>query len=324
MDVTLKQLRSFIVVADELSFTRAAARLYVSQPALSVQIASLERALAVTLFRRTSRTVELTDAGRSLHEDLAHVFAELDRARERAQRIHGRDQATLRIAYTASAAYQALPLILDHLASEQSDVRVVSKQEWSTQAIESVRLGTTDVALVREFSGLDGLASHVVRLEPLAAFMSSRHALASCRQLAVADLRNHIQVVVPGRLAPGFHSLLGRLCAARGFDPVEVELESPDNREPLLAHLSRHPEHMFVGPVSMSNVTWDGVVQVPIGDDDARMRLTLVWRQDAVSPMVDLARAAASATAAREGWLEDPPSAVDDGSGGAARDHQVV
>ena len=56
MDVSLKQLRSFMVVADELSFTRAAERLYVSQPALSVQIASLERALGLSLFRRTSRS----------------------------------------------------------------------------------------------------------------------------------------------------------------------------------------------------------------------------------------------------------------------------
>ena len=303
MDVSLKQLRSFMVVADELSFTRAAERLYVSQPALSVQIASLERALGLSLFRRTSRSVELTDAGRSLAEGLPHVFGELGRALERAQRIHLRDRATLRIVYTASVAYQALPLLLDRFAVDHPEIRAVTKQEWSTQAVESVRAGTADVALVREFTPVDGLAGEVVRLEPIAAFMSASHALARRGELRIVDLRDHVQVVVPGRLAPGFHSLLGRLCALRGFAPTEVEIESPDNREPLLAHLSRHPEHMFVGPVSMSNVTWDGVVQVPIVDQDAHMQLTLVWRVDATSPMVELARAAAHETAAREGWL---------------------
>lgn len=302
MDVTLKQLRSFMVVADELSFTKAAERLFVSQPALSVQIASLERAVGVPLFRRTSRSVELTDAGRSLSEDLPHVFGELDRALERAQRIHARDRVTLRIVYTASVAYQSLPLLLDRLAIDHPDVRVITTQEWSTQAVDAVRAGRADVALVREFTPGDGLAGEVIRLEPIAAFMSRTHALAGRASLQIVDLRDHVQVVVPGRLAPGFHSLLGRLCALRGFEPTEVEIESPDNREPLLAHLSRHPEHMFVGPVSMSNVTWDGVVQVPISDADARMGLTLVWRSDTTSSMVDVARAAAHDTAAREGW----------------------
>ena len=307
MDVTLKQLRYFVVVADELSFTRAAERLYVSQPALSVQIASLERALGLPLFRRTSRSVELTDSGRSLSEDLTHVFGQLDRAIERAERIHERDRATLRMVYTASVAYQALPLLLDRFAIGHPEVRVLTTQEWSTQAVDAVRAGRADVALVREFTPVDGLAAEVVRLEPIAAFMSGAHALAGRATVRIVDLRDHVQVVVPGRLAPGFHSLLGRLCALRGFAPTEVEIESPDNREPLLAHLSRHPEHMFVGPVSMSSVTWDGVVQVPIVDEDARMQLTLVWRSDATSPMIELARAAARDTATREGWL---PSAT--------------
>ena len=85
MDVTLKQLHYFIAVAEELSFTRAALRLHLSQPSLSVQIRRLERDVGATLLTRTSRSVELTAAGRGFYEDARRLLADLVRARERAR-----------------------------------------------------------------------------------------------------------------------------------------------------------------------------------------------------------------------------------------------
>jgi DNA-binding transcriptional LysR family regulator len=302
MDLTLKQLRYFVAVAEELSFTRAAARLHLSQPALSVQIARLERDVGAQLLIRTSRSVELTDAGRGFHEDARRVIADLERARERARRTQETAGAALRIAHTASVAYQALPLILDELATTAPEIVVSARQEWSTRALEEVMLGEADVALVREFAGEEGLRAEVVRREPLAAFMSVRHPLAGRGAIGIGDLRGHPVVVVPEALAPGFHSLVGRLCEGRGFRPAEVEMTSPENREPLLAHLSRHPEHLFVGPVSMAGLAWEGVVHVPLDDADARIGLSLVWADARPTPVVGRALAAARAVAAREGW----------------------
>ena len=80
MDVELRQLRVFLTVASELHFSRAAARLHVSQPALSQQIRTLERSLGTPLFDRTSRSTELTPAGRVLLEAAPRVLFEADRA----------------------------------------------------------------------------------------------------------------------------------------------------------------------------------------------------------------------------------------------------
>lgn len=307
MDLTLKQLRYFIAVAEQLSFTRAAARLHLSQPALSVQINRLERDVGADLLRRTSRSVELTEAGRGLYEDARRVIADLERARERARRTQQAGAATLHLAYTASVAYEALPLILDELARGAPPIEVSGRQVWSLRALDAVLVGDADIALVREFEGGQGLCTQLVRREPLGAFMSVRHPLAARSRLEVGDLRGHAVVVVPEELAPGFHSLVGRLCERRGFRPDEVPMASPENREPLLAHLSRHPDHLFVGPVSMAGLAWDGVVHAPLADPDARIGLSVVWPAGPPSPVVARALEAVRAVAAREGW--DAPAA---------------
>ena len=302
----MKQLRYFIAVAEELNFTRAARRLHLSQPALSVQIRHLERDLGVDLLRRTSRSVELTDAGRGLHEDLRRLFTDLDRAVERSRRTHLAVPATLRIAYTASAAYEALPLILDELATIAPPLEVAAHQAWSMRAIDAVLLGDADLALVREFPGAEGLCTEVLRREPLAAFMSERHPLAGRGHIAVEDLRGRVVVVIPESLAPGFHDLVGRLCERRGFRPAEVELASPESREPLLAHLSRHDDHLFLGPASMASIVWEGVVHVPVEDEDARIGLSVVRLRTAgpPSPAVERALGAVHAVSVREGWID--------------------
>ena len=307
MDVTLKQLRYFVAVAEELSFTRAAARLHLSQPALSVQIGQA-RARPGCAAPHAHQPFGRADRRRArLPRGRPPALADLERARERARRTQEAAGATLRIAHTASVAYQALPLILDELAAGAPELVVSAHQAWSTRAVEEVLLGEADVALVREFAGGEGLRTEVVRREPLAAFMSTRHPLAGRGSLAIGDLRGHPVVVVPESLAPGFHSLVGRLCESRGFRPAEVEMTSPENREPLLAHLSRHPEHLFVGPVSMAGLAWEGVVHVPLGDADARIGLSIVWADARPTPAVGRALAAARAVAAREGWDAPAP-----------------
>ena len=304
MEVTLRQLRYFMAVAEELSFTRAARRLHLSQPALSVQIRHLERDVGAELLARTSRSVELTDAGRGLYEDLQRLFADLDRARERARRTHEGARAALRIAYTPSVAYEALPLLLEELAAAAPEVAVAAHQAVQASALDALRAGQVDLALVREFAGAEGLSAEPVRREPLVAVMSDRHPLAIRDRLQLEDLRGRVVVVVPASLSPGFHELVARLCAPRGFRPEEVEIATPDSREPLLAHLSRHHDHLFVGPASMAGVAWPGIVRVPLADPDARIGLSLVWAGGPPPPPVEAARAAARAVGEREGWLD--------------------
>ena len=304
MDTTLQRLRYFVAVADELNFTRAASRLHVSQPSLSAQVRALERDVGVELLRRSTRRVELTEAGQSMLEDTRRILEGLEEARLRARRAADTAAGTLRVAYTASVGYHALPLILDELEALAPEVTVSANRAWSARVLDQIRSGDIDLGLVREFRQTRGIVGETVRLEPLAVFASVRHRLAARPEVSIADLFEETFVLVPHQLAPGFHDLVVGLCRRAGFEPRAIAPAAPDNREPLLAHLSRHPEHIFVGPVSMASVSWKGVTTVPIDDLDARMGLSVVWSGSATAPGIARAVEAARAVSEREGWLE--------------------
>lgn len=303
MDTTLQRLRYFVAVADELNFTRAAERLHVSQPSLSAQVRALEKDVGVDLLRRTTRRVELTEAGLSMLEDTRRLLEGLEEARARALRIADTAAGTIRVAYTASVGYQALPLILDELEALSPEFTVTANRAWSTRVLDQLRSGEVDLGLVREFRPTAGISGEIIRREPLAVFASERHALAARSQVGIRDIEGRTLVLVPHALAPGFRDLVVSLCREAGFEPQAVAPAAPENREPLLAHLSRHADHMFVGPVSMASVSWKGVVTIPIDDPDATMELSMIWSTGAGAPGIRAALDAAREVSAREGWL---------------------
>ena len=138
MNATIRHLRYFLAVADELSFTRAAERLHVAQPAVSAQVRALERDLGVMLLRRTTRRVELTEAGQSLAADVRRLLDGLDEAWVRARRAAEGSSGRLRIVYTASTAYEALPLILEELETRAPELVITADQLWATEVVGAV------------------------------------------------------------------------------------------------------------------------------------------------------------------------------------------
>lgn len=304
MDTTIQRLKYFVAVADELNFTRAAARLHVSQPSLSAQVRALERDIGVELLHRTTRRVELTEAGQSMLEDTRRILEGLEEARLRARHAAETASGTLRVAYTASVGYQALPLILDELDALEPELIINANRAWSTRVLDQIRSGEVDLGLVREFRQARGIVGEIVRREPLAVFASVRHPLAARSVVGIRDLEGHTLVLVPQGLAPGFRDLVVSLCRRAGFEPRAIPATAPDNREPLLAHLSRHAEHLFVGPVSMATVSWKGVVNIPIEDPDATMGLSMVWSAGATARGIPVALEAARTVSRREGWLD--------------------
>lgn len=302
-NAALRHLRYFLAVAEELSFTRAAQRLHVAQPAVSAQIRDLERDVGVTLLRRTTRRVELTEAGQSLAADARRLLDGLDQAWARARRVGEGVSGKLRIAYTASTAYEALPLILAELEARAPDLHVSADQLWATEVERAVLSRDADLGLVRLPSPHDDLVEHILRQEPLAIFASLDNPLVARREVSVRELHGQAILAVPLALAPGFRDLVVGLCRRAGFEPRLLDLSAPGHREPLLSHLARHPEQVFVGPASISTMPWPGVGHVLIGDADARMPLSVISHGKDPAAQAAIARDAALAVAEREGWL---------------------
>jgi DNA-binding transcriptional LysR family regulator len=256
----------------------------------------------VQLVRRTTRRIELTEAGRVLHEDAVRLLADLDAAIARARRADEASRPPLRIAYTPSAGYEALPLILAELEAGGIAAAIRAERLPAPRVLEAVAAGQAEMGLLRGSEEADGIVSEVLREEPLALFVAPGHRLAARASIGLGELAQETLVVVPAALAPGFREVVLGLVGSREPGSHLVELAAPESRESLVDHLSRHPDHGFVGPVSMASADWGGVIQVPIDDPRARLALSAVWsaRDEARAALL---LAAARAVSDREGWL---------------------
>jgi DNA-binding transcriptional LysR family regulator len=147
----LRQLATFVAVAEEGSFTRASDRLRVVQSAVSATIRKLERELGVTLFDRSTHRVELADAGDALLPEARRVLAAADAAREAVDRVRGGLRGTVRLGTMQAQAMRAvsIPALLAAFRAEHPDVRVeVSHAGGSATIAERVREGRLDVAFL--------------------------------------------------------------------------------------------------------------------------------------------------------------------------------
>ena len=120
----LRHLRYFIAVAEELHFGRAARRLGITQPPLSLQIQRLEAGLGVSLFERTNRRVQLTPAGTALLDEARQVLARFNNAVTTAQRAANGETGSLTVAFAASVMFLALPRIIRRFREEFPHVRL--------------------------------------------------------------------------------------------------------------------------------------------------------------------------------------------------------
>src|SRR5947208_2999844 len=149
MDVDTRLLRYFAAVAEEGHLTRAAARLFVSQPALTKQIKQLEVQLGVTLFTRSRAGMKLTEAGQSLAKRVPALLSGWDEVVEETRGTASRAARILRVGYVASAANEATQQIVAAFTSRQPDWRVEMRQAPWSDPSAGLADGAVDVAIVR-------------------------------------------------------------------------------------------------------------------------------------------------------------------------------
>jgi DNA-binding transcriptional LysR family regulator len=149
-DISIRQLRYFITVAEERHFHRAAARLHVSQPPLTQRIQTLERDLGVQLFTRTGHRIELTEAGRLVLAEARAALAQVDRMREVARRAGHGEAGHLRISIVYSVPFlQAFTRATKAFQSDYPDVVLDLVHRNSTEGIEGLRERKLDICLMR-------------------------------------------------------------------------------------------------------------------------------------------------------------------------------
>ena len=217
----LRHLRAFLAVSETLHFTQAAERLGLSPPALTEQIQGLEALLGARLFRRTKRSVALTDAGRLFLQEAAPALAQVERA-ERIGRLAGRgERGIVAIGFAASAAFSGV------LAASVNAWRAIHPEvELRLQELETIpqlaalAAGQLDIGFIRPpVQAPDGIATTPLLQEPLWLALPAFHALCALPEVAPAQLAEEPFVSPDFDTGTSFHHHTMALGQSAGFTP---------------------------------------------------------------------------------------------------------
>ncbi|WP_217143905.1 LysR family transcriptional regulator [Streptomyces sp. AC627_RSS907] len=198
MDVDTRLLRYFVAVAEEGSLTRAAERLFVSQPALTKQIRQLEAGLGVDLFTRSRTGMALTEPGRALMERVPALLAGWEAARREARTAASRAARVLRVGFLASAANEATQPIVAEFARRRPGWRAEMRQAAWSNPSAGLADADVDVALVRlPFPGQEALRVLPLFSEARCVALAATHPLAARGTIAFRELWDEPFVAAP-------------------------------------------------------------------------------------------------------------------------------
>ncbi|TAM87173.1 MAG: LysR family transcriptional regulator [Candidimonas sp.] len=215
----LRQLRYFVVLAEELNFTHAAQRLHISQPPLSAQISQLENGLGVKLFYRNSRRVELTEAGAAFYRDVRVIQERLKEAAQRAQRIGAGLVGRVEVGLSGSHFWGPLPVLMEKLAVSHPCVRIILNELAPNDQLDAVREQRIDVSISRQSINDGVLTSYPLWPDPVMVALPPAHRLARRKRVGLSALAKERFVVLSGE-SSFFAKRLLHACVLRGFSPT--------------------------------------------------------------------------------------------------------
>ncbi|MEB3212396.1 MAG: LysR family transcriptional regulator [Leptolyngbyaceae bacterium] len=280
----LHSLRYFVAVAEERHFGRAAARVHITQPALSRQIQAWEEKLGIVLLRRTKRTVELTEAGAAFLVEVRKALQQVELAIHVAQRAARGEIGTLRIAFIPSAMHTVLPAILKQFRDRHLDVKLEMIDLCTLDQVSALRTETIDVGLLHPPIDAPFLDLYPLQGERLVVVLLETHRLAEHQQLPLKSLADEPLILHPRYEGPVLYDQILHLCRTAGFEPhIAHEEVKHQTRVGLVA---AGIGLTFV-PESLRQSSLAGVVYCPLAGTAPELQLAVAWRKDQLSPVLE-------------------------------------
>ncbi len=223
----LRHLRYFIAVAEELSFRRAAARLHIAPPPLSVQINKLEQEIGVELFAREGRGIRLTDAGRTFLVHARKTLAEADRAIVAARQSASGEIGELAIGHNMPAGFRVFPEVVPEFKRKWPQVRLNFHHLNVSQQLERLRQRTLDVGVAWLPGPLDDLDVYELLIEPVIAVLHKDHPLAKQKSISVKDLSKEPLILLSRQMDPEtFREIQNMFTREKAAMNIAYELEN--------------------------------------------------------------------------------------------------
>jgi DNA-binding transcriptional LysR family regulator len=215
----MRKLRYFSVLAEEKHFGRAAARLSLSQPPLSLAIQQLESEIGAKLFERDSRNVSLTPAGEALQQEAIFLLRRAEESRRLVKAISEGKGGRLRIGFSGSMLYRGLPNIISTFKTASPTTELLLRELNTVEQIaafgrDEIDLGFTLGRAIP--AGLEGFRYHS---EPFVACLPDGHRYASAKRISLAKLENEEFTFFARDRSPDYHQSIVAACLAVGFAP---------------------------------------------------------------------------------------------------------
>lgn len=281
----IEQLRSFLAVADELHFGRAAERLHVAQPPLSRTIKRLERELGTRLFDRNTRSVRLTSSGQALMDPAKEVLDALRRAETAVRSADHGEVGTVRIAFAGVSTHRLVARLARVVRSQRPGIQLeLSSQNFAQPAMKRLLASETDLALGRWDVVPAEVSAQVVMPDSLVLAVPDTHPLAGARRLSIGQLVSEGFVSLPPHEGSVLPDRLRRLAHANGF-VAEVVQVAPDTQTALALVSAEVGCHLTLASVA-ENVTDPHVVFIPLNESTPSLdvHLRAAWRRDDQNP----------------------------------------
>ncbi|MBV2264143.1 MAG: LysR family transcriptional regulator [Thauera sp.] len=280
----LRHLRYFIVVAEELHFTRAAARLHIGQPPLSMQIRDLEEEIGVRLFERGSRRVALSAAGERFLPYARRILDGVDEAVAEARRAARGELGELRVGFTSSLPFtDLLPDALNAYRRRFPQVRLQLREMFTPEQFAALARDELDVGFVRLQGGAPpaGIELREVARNPLRLVVNAAHRLADAPQVRFAELAEEDFISFPPDVGTDLPGVLRGLCRQAGFEPriVQTAREATTQIGLVAAGLG-----VALLPAPLESVRIARVRYLALAEPEAQFRLALAIREGGTAP----------------------------------------
>ncbi|WP_445400608.1 DNA-binding transcriptional regulator HcaR [Zobellella sp. An-6] len=279
----LRHLRYFVTVAEELSFSKAASRLYTSQPSLSQQIKDLETELGVKLFNRTKRKVELTEEGEVFLRETRLTLAQAEKAVSITRQVAQAKAFRLAIGFVPVAEMNVFPHILPAFRILYPDLSVELKSLNNQQQIERLRNGELDITFTRDDVQDEEIDSFLILKEPLKFLVPKNHPLAAYKVVPVRMLDHQDFIIVnPSESLPLYNLIL----AFAEQNHIHLNIVQQADNILLNINLVNIGMGCSILPTYITPIGQENVVLRPLEPELPLIGLYANYRKDNASPIL--------------------------------------
>lgn len=284
MAVTFRQLKHFLVLSQELHFSRAAKRLNMSQPPLSASLKQLEATLGFKLMDRNNRTVRLTSAGAVFADHAARILGQLESACALAEQQAKGAAGKLSLSFVPSMLFRNLPHTIHQFEETYPSVELELHEMNTTRQIEAILQGKAEVGFIHAVLESPELCSYKLQTERLMCCVPRKHHLASRSRISISEMTGEKVLVFSREFAEYYHDRIVGLLRAEGVEPY-----TPYKVQHWFTIVALVAQGMGISlvPYSLSRSTIADLVYIEIEEANAEHEVHMIWSRKKSSNLSD-------------------------------------